>query len=59
MKVEKIKGKTPNGGDYSELYYMNDKGEACEKSEATNGILRECKKDGTLVMETFVTFGKK
>ena len=58
MKVEKIKGKTPNGGDYSELYYMDKDGKPVDKKNAVTGILRECKKDGTLVSETFVQFGK-
>ena len=53
MKVERHNGKTPAGGDYSEVYYMNDKMESVDKKEATKGIIRECKKDGTIVQETF------
>lgn len=59
MKKERHNGKTPAGGDYSEVYYMNDKGESVEKSEATRGIIRECKKDGTLITETFFEMNRE
>lgn len=41
---ERMKEKTPSGGDYSELCYLeNDK-----------MVIRECKSDGTLISETWV-----
>lgn len=58
MKKERINEKTPNGGDYSEMYYLDKNGDPVDKKKAVRGILRECKKDGTLVKETFVRFGK-
>ena len=50
---KRVEGKTPHGGDYSEIYYRDDKGNVVDESEATMFALRECKKDGTLVSETF------
>ena len=45
--------KTPNGGDYSEIFFMNDAGEVVDESAATKCAIRECKSDGTLVNEIF------
>ena len=45
--------KTPNGGDYSEIFFMNDVGELVDETIATRCAIRECKADGTLVNETF------
>lgn len=44
---------TPNGGDYSELLYLDDNNNIVSEKEATHCVIRECKKDGTLVAETF------
>lgn len=49
---KRVNEKTPSGGDYSEIYYLNDKHEEVPPEQATQYIIRECKKDGTLVMET-------
>lgn len=56
MKVKRIDEPTPAGGDYSELYYLNDKGEVVDEKFATRGVIRECLKDGTLVNETYIDF---
>ena len=58
MIKERKNGKTPNGGDYSEIYYLNDKGDPVERDKATRGIIRECKEDGTLVSETRFEMGR-
>lgn len=50
---ERVEGKTPNGGDYSEIYYQDNDGNPVDESEATKFVLRECKSDGTLISETF------
>lgn len=49
----RIDEKTPNGGDYSEIFYMDDFGNAVDEVSATKCVIRECKADGTLVNETF------
>ena len=51
--------KTPAGGDYSEIFYLDDANNIVEPEEATHGVIRECKMDGTLVKEIwFVVEGK-
>lgn len=40
---ERVYGKTPSGGDYSEICYIDDK----------RMVIRECKEDGTLIAETW------
>ncbi|MBO5287512.1 MAG: hypothetical protein J6B34_05245 [Clostridia bacterium] len=46
---EKIIGRTPNGGAYSEIHYYKDTNISCEKSEATYCIIYERKKNGKLI----------
>ena len=53
MKYERDNQPTPNGGAYSEVYYLNDQNEVVDASEAMRGVLRECLEDGTLVQETW------
>lgn len=43
---------TPNGGDYSEIYYLDDDKKPISKERATQVIIRELKEDGALVKET-------
>jgi hypothetical protein len=40
---ERVYGKTPSGGDYSEICYIDNK----------RMVIRECKGDGTLIAETW------
>ena len=56
---KRINGKTPNGGDYAEMYFQDDKGNPVEEAKATRFALRECKKDGTLIFETFGFLGEE
>ena len=49
---ETSKGPTPEGGDYSEIYYFDDEWKAVDKSNATIVPIRELLNDGTLVNET-------
>ena len=51
--IERVDEKTPSGGDYSELVYLNDDMEPVDESVATKCVIRECMSDGTLVNETF------
>lgn len=53
MKHERIYKKTPNGGDYSEIFYFDNDGNAVDSEKATKCIIRECLNDGTLVNEIF------
>lgn len=50
---KRIDEKTPNGGDYSEIFYFDDKNEPVDETVATHCVNRECKKNGELVVETF------
>ena len=50
---ERHDGKTPSGGDYSEIFYLDDAHNLVEPEIATQCIIRECKSDGTLIMETY------
>ena len=53
MTYERTDEPTPNGGDYSEIYYFDEAGNSCDSKEATRCIIRECMKDGTLIQETY------
>jgi len=53
MKIEKRIGKTPNGGDYSEMCIFDDKGSVMiDGFKSYKCIIRECKNNGELVGET-------
>ena len=49
---ERRNKKTPSGGDYSEIYYLDDDWQPVDSSEATLCMIRECKANGTLDCET-------
>ena len=53
MAFQRIDGKTPNGGDYSEMHFLNDKHEEVPREEATQFMIRECKMDGTLISTVY------
>ena len=48
---ERVNEPTPAGGDYSEINYLNDDNDVVDSSEAKKCVIRECKADGTLIME--------
>lgn len=50
---ERIDGKTPNGGDYSEIYYLDKNKKSCDKRSATRVFIRECTAEGKIVQETY------
>lgn len=52
MKTKRVDKKTPNGGDYSEIFYMDKEHNIVDEAEATVCIIRECRGDGTVVHET-------
>ena len=59
MTYKKIMGKTPSGGDYSEIYYFDSDGNPSDEEKASRCIIRECKADGTLLNEIFGTYNKE
>lgn len=52
MKYQKVEEPTPNGGDYSEIYYFDDNNNIVDEEEATRCIIRECLNNGKLIQET-------
>lgn len=54
METKRIEEKTPNGGDYSEIFYMDDDGNVVDEEEATKAVIRECTKDDVLIYETWL-----
>lgn len=51
---ERYNRPTPNGGDYSEIFYMDDNGNYVDKKKATKAVIYECKNDGTAINRTFL-----
>jgi hypothetical protein len=54
---ERHKGKTPNGGVESIVYYADDQGNPVAKSEATQGEVVELDKDGIELSSTIFRIG--
>ena len=50
---ERVNEKTPSGGDYSEIFYLNEKHDLVEPENATECIIHECLADGTLIHTTY------
>lgn len=50
-KYLKVNETTPNGGDYSEIYYFDNDGNNVDETVAEKCVIRECTKDGTLINE--------
>ena len=55
MTHKRIDERTPSGGDYSEIYYLDKDNNVVDESAAVKCVIRECKADGTLVFETYCT----
>ena len=53
MRHVRVDEPTPNGGDYSEIYYFNDNGDVVDQEDATRCVIRECKNNGELLNETW------
>lgn len=52
---ERLNEKTPNGGDYSEVFYLDEDGKPADKEVAVTAVVRECMNDGSLIMETIAS----
>jgi hypothetical protein len=46
---EKVKGKTPSGGAYAEIFYYNNDHVMCEAREASYCLIYERKRNGRLI----------
>lgn len=47
-------GKTPHGGDYSEMIFLDSDNNVVEDEEkAVRFVIRECKANGELIRETW------
>lgn len=57
-KYKRIKGKTPNGGAYSEIHYLDADGNEVDEKQAVRCVIRECAENGDLVHETWGTIEK-
>ena len=51
----RINEKTPNGGDYSEIFYFDKDGQMVDETKAVRCIVRECTNDGNRIKETWGT----
>lgn len=54
MKTKRVDKPTPNGGAYSEIFYMDNSRNIVDESDATVAVIRECAQDGTLIRETWL-----
>ena len=57
--AKRIKGKTPSGGDYAMIYYLDDEKNPVEESKATRTIIQEFTNSGELVNTTYGFIGGK
>ena len=51
-KVERVEERTPYGGDYSEIHYLDANRNPVEPEKATQMVIWECRKDGTIINTT-------
>lgn len=54
--IKRIDGKTPNGGDYTEVYFQNIFGESVEEEVATKAEVVEYTTAGEQVWRTYMIF---
>ena len=50
---ERVNEKTPCGGAYSEIYYLDDNHNVVDETVATKCVIRECDENGNLLQETW------
>jgi hypothetical protein len=51
MLSKRVDEKTSGGGDYSEIFYFDNDGNAVDSEVADKCVIRECKNNGELVNE--------
>lgn len=56
LTKETSKHKTPNGGEYSEIYYFDKNMKPIDKNKAVWCWIRELDKDKNLIFETYGRF---
>ena len=56
MKEKVVKKRTPHGGDYSKIVFLDEDNNVVDESVATRCAVLEFKDDGTQVYETFGVF---
>ena len=54
-KPIRVNGKTPNGGAYSEAYYLDAERKPAEPENASFIMINECREDGTVIATTYAT----
>ena len=50
---KRIDNKTPSGGDYAMIYYLDDEDNVVVEEKATRTIINEYTKDGKLLFTTY------
>lgn len=50
---KRIYGKTPRGGDYSEIFYFDENRNPTDEKSATSFVIRECLANGEMIGETW------
>lgn len=50
---KRIDGKTPSGGDYAMIFYLDDEDNVVAEKKATHTIINEDTKDGKLLLTTY------
>lgn len=50
--MERIDKRTPHGGDYSIVYFLDNENKVCDKENATNGYIQEFDSQGKMIYET-------
>ena len=57
MKRKRVNKKTPNGGAYSEIVFLDDKNNVVDESVATKARIIEFTEKGEFLCETYLAKG--
>ena len=50
--MERIDKRTPHGGEYAIVYFLDNNNNTCDKENATNGYIQEFDSQGKMIYET-------